>query len=326
MVFSRLEQHMASKYAAFRVYTPKAIQKTNVATGITMAYLIQQIGDGSSDDETRLVLIMGYGYRKEEWAPLVDGLLTQWEQKNPGKTLKILTLDNRGVGDTDAPWGKYSTSGMAQDTLALLDAIGWKTAHIAGVSMGGMISQEIALAAPERLQSLSLLVTSPGSFTPDAAAYPAIITTLMSSDMNKVTNAMLSFLYPDSFLASKNGDNGTMHDVFFKYHKEVAATLGAPSSSGAFGQTAALVLHSMPDKKLHKIRDSGFPILIIGAKQDQCINVSHSLHFSKVLASDHTKLVIYEDAGHACFLQHIDEIANNILDILQRANLSAPAS
>ncbi|KUF88234.1 Endoglucanase A [Phytophthora nicotianae] len=294
MVLSRLEQHMASKYAAFRVYTPKAIQKTNVATGITMAYLIQQIGDGSSDDETRLVLIMGYGYRKEEWAPLIDGLLTQWEQKNPGKTLKILTLDNRGVGDTDAPWGKYSTSGMAQDTLALLDAIGWKTAHIAGVSMGGMISQEIALAAPEH--------------------------------MNKVTNAMLSFLYPDSFLASKNGDNGTMHDVFFKYHKEVAATLGAPSSSGAFGQTAALVLHSVPDKKLHKIRDSGFPILIIGAKQDQCINVSHSLHFSKVLASDHTKLVMYEDAGHACFLQHIDEIANNLLDILQRANLSAPAS
>ncbi|KAF1792276.1 SNARE associated Golgi protein [Phytophthora cactorum] len=232
--------------------------------------------------------------------------------EEPGKTLKVLTLDNRGVGDTDAPWGKYSTSDMAQDTLALLDAVGWKTAHLAGVSMGGMISQEIALAAPERLQSLSLLVTSPGSFTPDASAYPAILTTLVSSDMDNVTNAMLSFLYPDSFLVSKNGDNGTMHDVFFKYHMEVAATLGAPSSSGALGQTAALVLHNVSDKKLTKIRDYGFPILIIGAKQDQCINVSHSLHFSKVLESDHTKLVMYEDAGHACFLQHIDEIADNI--------------
>ncbi|KAG3107381.1 hypothetical protein PI124_g13308 [Phytophthora idaei] len=326
MVLCRLEQHMASKYAAFRVYTPEAIQKTKVATGITMGYLIQEVGDGSSKDETRLVLIMGYGYRKEEWAPLIDGLLTQWEQRNPGKTLKVLALDNRGVGDTDAPWGKYSTSDMAQDTLALLDAVGWKTAHLAGVSMGGMISQEIALAAPERLQSLSLLATSPGSFTPDASAYPAILTTLVSSDMDNVTNAMLSFLYPDSFLVSKNGDNGTMHDVFFKYHMEVAATLGAPSSSGALGQTAALVLHSVSDKKLTKIRDYGFPILIIGAKQDQCINVSHSLHFSKVLESDHTKLVMYEDAGHACFLQHIDEIADNILDTVQSTKLSAPAS
>lgn len=323
---SRLEQHLSSKYAAFPAYTPETVQKVKVATGITMGYLIQEVGNSSSEDETRLVLIMGYSYRKEEWAPLVNGLLTQWEQKYPGKTLKVLTLDNRGVGDTDAPWGKYSTSGMAQDTLALLHVIGWKTAHIAGVSMGGMISQEIALAAPERVQSLSLLVTSLGSFTPDASAYPAILTTLVSSDPAKVTNAILSFLYPEPFLASKNGDNGTMRDVFFKYHKEVAATLGAPSSSGAFGQTAALVLHNVSDKKLHKIRDQGFPILIIGAQLDQCINVSHALHFKEVLASDHTKFVMYEDAGHGCFLQHLDEIAGNLIDVVQSANLSAYSS
>ncbi|KAL4155864.1 hypothetical protein PRNP1_007965 [Phytophthora ramorum] len=326
MVFSRLEQHMTSKYAAFRVYTSETVLKAKVATGITMGYLIQEVGNGRTEGETRLVLIMGYGYRKEEWAPLVDGLLTQWEHKYPGKMLKVLTLDNRGVGDSDAPWGKYSTSGMAQDTLALLDVIGWQTAHIAGVSMGGMISQEIALAAPERVQSLSLVVTSPGSFTPDASAYPAILTTLVSSDPTKVTNAMLSFLYPEPFLSSKNEDNGTMHDVVFKYHKEVAATLGAPSASGALGQTAALVLHSVSDKKLLQIRDHGFPILVIGAKLDQCINVSHSIHFSEVLASDHTKFVLYEDAGHACFLQHIDEIAGNLLEVVQSVNLPAAAS
>ncbi|GMF23984.1 unnamed protein product [Phytophthora lilii] len=326
MTLSRLEQHMESKYAAFRVYTPETLQKVKVATGITMGYLIQEVGNGSLEDETRLVLIMGYSYRKEEWAPLADGLLTQWEQKYPGKTLKILTLDNRGVGDSDAPWGKYSTSGMAQDTLALLDVIGWKTAHIGGASMGGMISQEIALAAPDRVQSLSLMVTSPGSFTPDASAYPAILTTLVSSDPTKVTNAILSFLYPEPFLASKNGDNGTMRDVFFRYHKEVAAALGAPQSSGTLGQTAALVLHSVSDKKLHKIRDQKFPILIVGAKLDQCINASHSLHFEKVLASDHTNFVLYEDAGHGCFLQHIDEIAGDIMEVIQSPNQPAATS
>lgn len=313
---------MASKYAAFRAYTTDTVKKAKVATGITMGYLIQQVGAGSDADETRLVLIMGYSYRKEEWAPLVDGLLTQWEQQHPNQTLKVLTLDNRGVGDTDAPFGKYSTSGMAQDTLALMDEIGWKTAHIAGASMGGMISQEIALAAPERVQSLSLIVTSAGSFTPDASAYPAILTTLVSSDAAKVTNAMLSFLYPKDFLATKHGD-GTMHDVFFKYHKDVAATLGAPSSTGAFGQTAALVLHSVSDKKLRTIRDQGFPILIIGAQLDQCINVSHALHFRDLLASDHTKFVLYEDAGHGCFLQHIDEMAANLVDVVRRG--PAPA-
>ncbi|RLN68928.1 hypothetical protein BBJ29_009227 [Phytophthora kernoviae] len=295
---------MTSKYAAFRAYTADTMQKVKVATGITMAYLIQEVGDGSPEDETRLVLIMGYSYRKEEWAPLVDGLLTQWEQKYPGKTLKVLTLDNRG-------------------SLALLDVIGWKTAHFAGVSMGGMISQELALAAPERVQSLSLVVTSPGSFTPDASAYPAILTTLVSSDSTKVTNAILSFLYPEPFLATKNGDNGTMHDVFFKYHKEVAATLGAPSSSGALGQTTALVLHSVSDARLLQIRDQGFPILIIGAQLDQCINVSHTMHFKEVLDSDHTNFVLYEDAGHGCFLQHIDEVANDLIEIVQRGESSS---
>ncbi|GMF50025.1 unnamed protein product [Phytophthora fragariaefolia] len=316
---------MESKYAASRVYTVETVQKIKVATGIKMGYRIQEVGSGDAEGETRLVLIMGYSYRKEEWAPLVDGLLVQWEHMYHSKMLRVLTLDNRGVGDTDAPWGKYSTSGMAQDTLALMDVIGWQTAHIAGVSMGGMISQEIALSAPERVQSLSLLVTSAGSFTPDASAYPAILTTLVSSDPDKVTNAILSFLYPEPFLSSTNGDDGTMRDVFFKYHKKVAATLGAPSLSGALGQTAALVLHSVSDEKLCKIRDQNFPILVLGAKMDQCINVSHSYHFDKILASDHTKFVLYEDAGHGCFLQHIDEIAGNILDVLQSANQLAPS-
>ncbi|KAG7397222.1 hypothetical protein PHYBOEH_001100 [Phytophthora boehmeriae] len=325
MVLSRLEQHMASKFAASRVYTADTVQKVKVATGITMAYVIQEADNGSPEDETRLVLIMGYGYRKEEWAPLVDGLLTQWEQKHPGKTLKVLTLDNRGVGDTDAPWGKYSTSGMAQDTLALLDAIGWEAAHIAGVSMGGMISQELALAAPGRVQSLSLIVTSRGSFTPDASVYPEIFTTMFSSDSTKVTNAILSYLYPEPFLNTKNGDKGTMHDVFFKYHRDVAATLGAPSASGAWGQTAALVLHSVSDAKLLHIRDQGFPILIVGAAQDRCINVSHAMHFKEVLASDHTNFVLYEDAGHGCFLQHIDEVANNLIDVVQRGESNSVA-
>lgn len=86
------------------------------------------------------------------------------------------------------------------------------------------------------------------------------------------------------------------------------------------------MLHSVSDKKLRKIRDQKFPILIVGAQMDQCINVSHSLHFDKALASDHTKFVLYDDAGHGCFLQHIDEIAGNLMEVVQSANQSAATS
>lgn len=185
--------------------------------------------------------------------------------------------------------------------------------------MGGMIAQEVCLAAPKRVQSLSLVVSARGKFTPDASAYPSILTTLTSSDPKKVVDAMLSFLYPPEFLATKNGDNGTMHDVVFKYHSEVAAINGAPPASGSLGQTAALMFHFVSDDKLRQIRDYGFPILVVGAQQDHCINVSHALHFRDVLASDHTQFVMYEDAGHAVLLQHIDEVADNLISTFTAA-------
>ncbi|KAL3670243.1 hypothetical protein V7S43_004556 [Phytophthora oleae] len=282
-----------------------------------MGYLIQEVGN--SYDETRLVLIGGHSSRKEEWAPVVDILLTQWEVRGSGKTLKVLTFDNRGVGDSDAPCGIYSTSGMAQDTLALLDSIGWRTVYIAGASLGGMISQEIALAAPDRVQSLSLIATSSGSFMPDASAYPSIFTTMMSTDPSKVTNAILSFLYPEQFLASKNGDEGTMRNLFFKYHRNMLAPFGAPSPSGAVGQSTAVMFHIVSTRKLHKLRDQDFPILIIGATLDKCSNIFHVLHIKKELASDHTRVVIYEDAGHGCLLQHLDELAGDLMEVIQSA-------
>lgn len=76
-------------------------------------------------------------------------------------------FDNRGVGLSDAPKGVYSTSQMAQDTLELLDALGWKSdVHVAGVSMGGMISLELVLADPKRFSSLVLTSTNAGRSPP----------------------------------------------------------------------------------------------------------------------------------------------------------------
>lgn len=69
---------------------------------------------------------------------------------------RVVTFDNRGAGQTDAPDTSYTTPMMARDTLGLMDALGIDRAHVVGVSMGGMIAQEIALAAPERVRTLHL--------------------------------------------------------------------------------------------------------------------------------------------------------------------------
>ncbi|PHH73002.1 hypothetical protein CDD82_5698 [Ophiocordyceps australis] len=78
-------------------------------------------------------------------------------------TYSVLIFDNRGVGISGRPLMRYSTSEMARDTLELVNAIGWtgpRQLHLIGISLGGMIAQELACVAPQRLASLNLICTS----------------------------------------------------------------------------------------------------------------------------------------------------------------------
>lgn len=72
---------------------------------------------------------------------------------------RTVTFDNRDVGQSSAASGPYEVADMAQDALDLADAIGLETFHLLGVSMGGAIAQEMALAAPDRVRTLTLTVT-----------------------------------------------------------------------------------------------------------------------------------------------------------------------
>ena len=100
-----------------------------------------------------LLLIMGLGYPS-----------AMWYRSRPTLALEFRTIafDNRGVGRSDIPAGPYPIALMASDARAVLEAAEVETAHIYGVSMGGMIAQEFALQYPQRVRSLILGCTSPG--------------------------------------------------------------------------------------------------------------------------------------------------------------------
>lgn len=100
-----------------------------------------------------LLLIMGWGGNAATWKPQLPGLAERY---------RVVVFDNRGMGRTLAPDEPTSIGQMADDASALLTALGLSWAHVFGVSMGGMIAQELALRHPERVGTLILGCTSAG--------------------------------------------------------------------------------------------------------------------------------------------------------------------
>jgi 3-oxoadipate enol-lactonase len=125
---------------------------TASVNGIDINYQLE--GDGP---ET-IVLVNGLADDLETWVLQMDALL--------GAGYRVLRFDNRGIGRSSAPAGEYTTALFAQDTKALVDELGITGFHLLGVSMGGMIAQEYALAHPGDLRSLTLACTyaAPGPF------------------------------------------------------------------------------------------------------------------------------------------------------------------
>jgi pimeloyl-ACP methyl ester carboxylesterase len=111
---------------------------------------------------------------------LINGLgsqMTRWPEafceKLAAKGYRAIRLDNRDTGLSTWPTEKYTLKDMADDAIAVLDAAGVKQAHVAGVSMGGMIVQRIALDHPGRVLSMTSIMSTtgePSTMNPEPAA------------------------------------------------------------------------------------------------------------------------------------------------------------
>jgi pimeloyl-ACP methyl ester carboxylesterase len=111
------------------------------ASGTELHYL--RAGEGEP-----LLLIQGMSATHLTWGrPFLDQL---------ERSFDCIAFDNRGMGLSGRAELPFTIADLAADTAALLDALELETAHVVGISMGGMIAQELALAHPERIRTLTI--------------------------------------------------------------------------------------------------------------------------------------------------------------------------
>ena len=144
--------------------------------------------DGAAD-KPALVLLTSIGTDLSLYDPVVP-LLTP--------DFRVIRLDTRGHGASDAPVGEYSLDLLADDVLAVMDAAGVDKASLCGTSLGGMIAMTLAAKAPERVEALVLACTSPAM---DPAVWNQRLALIRAEGMGAIVEAVMGRFFSDAFRA-----------------------------------------------------------------------------------------------------------------------------
>ena len=203
----------------------------------------------------------------------------------------VLVHDQRGLGDSAVPPGPYEMADYAADALALLDHQGWDRARVVGVSFGGMVAQELAVSAPERVERLALLCTSPGGT--GGASYPLQELAGMPADEARATGTqLLDTRFTPEWLATHEGDRALAEMMAARR----AGTKPAEQLQGEAEQLGARSRHDACDR----LAAITAPTLVAGGRFDGIAPPSNSEFIATHVAD--AQLRIY-DGGHAFFAQ-----------------------
>lgn len=253
---------------------------------IDIKYVLE--GDGP---ET-VVLVNGLADDLLTWVYQVDALVSAG--------YRVLRFDNRGIGESSKPAGPYTTELFAADTKALVDHLDITDFHLMGVSMGGMIVQEYALAHPGDLRSLTLACTyaAPGPFCSRMFSLWADMAPVMG--VPAVMRDVTLWAFTQEFF-ERRGDEIAEFETAMAYMNQPTPAYLAQLHS---------IRHHDTTARLHEI---SVPTLVLAGEEDILIPVhlSRALHQSIPGSEFRTT-----KGGHGCIWEHPDAFNEHFIGFI----------
>lgn len=256
--------------------------------GVELAYDPQGAGEP-------LVLIHGAQGDQSMFSGLAPAFASQF---------RVLTFDQRGSGLSEKPDMEYSIAMLADDTAALMEHVGFASAHIVGVSMGGMIAQEFVLRHPRKVRSLVLGCTTPGG--PKAV---------------RLGGEALTGAYSTKPMSAEERGKALTEAAFTKgyieQHPEIIPAMIEARRQRPLDPIA--LAHRMKAAYAHDAYDRlsqvACPTLVITGKDDALISWENSRILAERIPG--AKLMLLEPAGHCFWLEQPEQAREAILAFLK---------
>jgi pimeloyl-ACP methyl ester carboxylesterase len=248
-----------------------------------------------------LLMIMGFSGQARSWGrPVVDNL---------ARHFTTILFSNRGTGLSDKPETPTTIKQMADDAANLLDALGYGRVHVFGISMGGMIAQELVLAHPERVHGLVLGCTTPGGG--GEAATPETLQALLPapglSREELVRKAWPAICAPAFIEEGRDFLEAMMAEGFEN-----------PTPLETLGKQMAAINGHDAVARLPQIKA---PTLVIHGDIDRLVPPSNGVRLAQGISGAEHRTI--QGAAHMFFWERPDETAGIVTEFLSRVPAEA---
>ncbi len=245
-----------------------------------------------------LVMIIGLGANSEWWG---EDLINQLSN-----TFKVMILDNRGTGRSDVVAEEFTMKDLAEDVVNLMDKVNIQKAYILGVSMGGMIAQEVALNFPEKVIKLVLCSTSCGGtkfIPPGPEVQKILLKPREGRSRNEITEETILLLYTEDFIKSYANQIEEAKENMNKY----------PISDQVYElQGKALFKHNT----CRKLKNLTIPTLIMQGKKDVLMPSKNAEVLHELIPN--SELAMFENTAHALFAHETDKVLSRLIEFLEK--------